>query len=284
MVETKISSGGAAVYWSLSPWFDRAVLAAGLTNLGLEKLTPSPRPVIQCLRASLNAMYRGQNFLVQKLRDRSALEVVQVRPLTETANEYVQVLLAQIGTDDDDNPKITLSPFEQTLAENLVEGFNNARGLVSGASVSDMLITRVLMLGGTTLREAGGLYWLHNDQLAQWQELTRVVENSSTRDKCACYLLRHNMDEEAVRAVRDAIENESLAESQKLWDEVSSGQLGERALRHRQEKAELLAQKVERFETMLSVSLSGCRSAAENARNAAAAAALMASIEEAPVA
>ncbi len=281
MVETGISVGGDVVFWTLSQWYSRSALAAELDLIGLAGIAPSPRPIVQCLRAALAATFRGRKFDVKPLKDKSALEVVRIDHVDESHNSYTQVLSARITEDDQGNPRIVLDPYETNVAQTIMDEFNDARGLVSGESVSEMLTTYALKLNGTRLRPAGGIYWLPHEKMETWRRLTNVVEMTAARGKCACHVIHHEMDVDAVRAVKEAIENEMTSEAKKIWEEVSSGELGQRALANRQEQAEAMSEKLSLYESLLSSSLEASRTIIENARNAAAAAAMLASVTEA---
>src|SRR5262249_358582 len=127
------------------------------------------------------------------------------------------------------------------------------------------------------LRPQGAIYWLPENRLDLWQEATRAVELATAGRPHACYLLRHQMDADAVKAVRDAVCAELLAEAQRIQADVLSGELKERALESRRAQAAELRGKVACYESLLDVGLAQLREAIDSADQAAAAAALLAS-------
>ena len=92
----------------------------------------------------------------------------------------------------------------------------------------------------------------------------------------AIYLIRHPLDADALRAVRDAIAAEVRAESGRILREVTSGELGERALEHRQQQAADLRQKIGLYEELLGVGLEQLHRAVDEADQAAGVAAILA--------
>jgi hypothetical protein len=284
MVETKVSAGGGVLFWTLAQWYDRLAIVHGLEGIGRATLAPPPRPIVSCARAALGALYKGNNFTIKPLKDPDkgahSLEVVRIDPVDDERNDYVQVLRLKIDTDDNEQPRIRLWPFDPTIAQSITDEFNNARGLVGGEAVSDMLTKWASLLRGTRLRPVGGIYWLPNDQLDAWSQVTAIAESTATRGRCSCYILRNLMDAEAVRAVKDAIEVEVQGRAREIWDEISAGTLGKRGLNNRSDEANDLISKVLEYENLLSTSLVATKDGLENLRNAAAAAALMASAPE----
>ena len=89
------------------------------------------------------------------------------------------------------------------------------------------------------------------------------------------YVLRHRLDADAVRAVRDAVVAEVQAEADRIRDEVAAGDLGGRALETRKKQAAELRDKVLLYEDLLSVGLPGLHTAVDQADQAAATAALL---------
>src|SRR4029078_532883 len=73
----------------------------------------------------------------------------------------------------------------------------------------------------------------------------------------AVYVLRHRLDADAVRAVRDAVVSEVRAEAFGICDEVTAGDLGGRALETRKKQAADLREKVLLYEDVLNVGLAG---------------------------
>jgi hypothetical protein len=139
--------------------------------------------------------------------------------------------------------------------------------------------------GGTRLRPSGAVYWIPGPKLDDWARVGRAVEAAADGGASAVYLLRHRLDAEAVRAVRDAVVAEVQGEAERIRTEVTGGQLGGRALETRQGQAADLRAKVLLYEDLLNVGLAGLHQAVDAADQAAATAALLLStqsVESAP--
>jgi hypothetical protein len=111
--------------------------------------------------------------------------------------------------------------------------------------------------------------------LDEWAAVARAVEAAADGKPSAVYLLRHRMDADAVRAVRDAVVAEVQGEAARIRDEVQAGDLGGRALETRKSQAAELRAKVNLYEDLLHVGLTGLHKAVDAADQAAATAALL---------
>lgn len=130
-------------------------------------------------------------------------------------------------------------------------------------------------LGGTRLRPTGAVYWVPGHRVADWAEVAAAVEGASEGKPSAVYLLRHRIDPDAVRAVRDAVVAEVQTEATRIRAEVLSGELGGRALETRQRLAHELRDKVLLYEHLLHVGLDDLHAAVDAADQAAASATLL---------
>jgi len=271
MVESHLDVGGAVVFWSLAEWTHRGQLTAHLAALGLEALVPDPRPAPAALRAALDDIFGGPRVLVRPLATKDGFAVVKEdRGLA--ANVYQTELTARVGAGDP--PPLTFDPWDGRAVR--VEGAYRAQlGRVSASQVSASLVRIIESMGGTRLRPSGAVYWLPGHRLDEWGQVALAVENSADGALSAVYLLRHRLDHDAVRAVRDAVVAEVQAEAVRIRDEVLAGELGGRALETRKKQAADLRAKVVLYEELLSVGLTGLHQAVDEADQAAATAALL---------
>jgi hypothetical protein len=158
-----------------------------------------------------------------------------------------------------------------------VESYNEHLGQLRSAQVSSALVALLDDLGGTRLRPTGGVYWLPEAKVETWAEIGQVIERAGHGVVNAIYLIRHDLDADAVRAVRDAIVAEVSAEAARISQEVNAGGLGERALEHRKEQARGLRSKIELYEELLDCGLEALRRTVDDTEQTVATAALMAS-------
>jgi hypothetical protein len=270
MVRSDLDVGGAVVFWALADWTSRQRLEAEFGGLGLGALVPDPRPAPACLRAALDEAFAGPRVLVRPLASRDGFAVVKEdRGLA--ANRYDTQLTARVaGTP----PTLTFDPWDgrAVLVE---EGYRRQLGRVPAAQVSAALVKVVEALGGIRLRPSGAVYWVPGHRLEDFAAAAGAVERAAENRPSSVYLLRHRLDRDAVRAVRDSVVHEVRAEADRICAEVTGGDLGARALEARQKHAGELRQKVLLYEELLSVGLRGLHAAIDQADQAAATAALL---------
>lgn len=270
MVNSGMRVGGGVCFWTLAQWANRDKLLDGLTDLGQTKLCPPVRSVQQCLRSALQAAFK--RHIIQPLKG-GGLEIREVVHLDDDNNDHVLKLTARI----DEQERISLNPYKVEWAGEIQNQYRAARGQVSADAVADMMVRYLDGLGGTKLRPMGGIYWLRDEVLPNWQQLTRIVENAASKGQSRGYLIRHDMDHDSIIAVRDAIVAEVTATAQTLHDEVVSGTLGERALHSREAQAQELREKILLYESLLGQGLQSLHNAVDTAEQAAAAACILAS-------
>lgn len=128
---------------------------------------------------------------------------------------------------------------------------------------------------GTRLRPTGAVYWLPGAKLDIWAAVAAAVEAAAVGPPGAVYQVRHRLDAEAIRAVRDAVVAEVRGEAERLQAEVLAGDLGERALDARHARAAGLRAKVRDYEGLLRVGLADLHRTLDAADQAAATAVLL---------
>jgi hypothetical protein len=245
------TASGAVVYWSTGP-SQRDLLRAALERLGLGEHTPSPRTDAAALKIALKEYAAGvkcktKDRIVQPHAQQAkhGFEVVEVE-LGESRNEYTIDFSAKVT--DGGRVEVTngLGPRQA-----LQDAFDTHKSTLAATAVSKALVDILSELGGTALREAGGVYWLPEDAIGKWQDVAAAVEACATEKPTSIYLLRTVMDEQAVRAVRDAIVAEVTGAAAAIAEEVGERQLGEEALENRKKVTAGLHERVKRYETIL---------------------------------
>lgn len=270
MVESSLDVGGAVVFWSLADATDRDRLRVGFAPLGLEAFVPDPRPPAAVLREALDEVLGGPRVLVRPLAARDGFAVVREDRGT-AANAYATELVARVAGDP---PTLSFEPADDRSVR-VRDAFQQSAGRVPAAQLSAALVTVVESLGGTRLRPSGAVYWVPGHKLDDWAAVARAVEAAAPGRPSAVYLLRHRLDADAVRAVRDAVVAEVSAEAGRIRDEVQTGELGGKALETRHAQAAALRDKVLLYEDLLAVGLAGLHAAVDAADQAAATATLL---------
>lgn len=279
MIEGALDVGGAVAFWSLSAWSDRRRLADAFAPLGLGGHVPEPRPAPAALREALEQTFAGPRVLVRPLATRDGFVVVR-EERGPAGNRYATDLVARVAGDP---PALGFEPFDSRAAA-VEDAFHAQRGRVPATQVATALVRIVAELGGTRLRPGGAIYWVPGNQLDEWARVAAAVESAADGRPSAVYVLRHRMDADAVRAVRDAVVAEVLTEAERVRSEVAAGDLGGKALESRRRQAGELRSKVLLYEDLLSVGLHGLHRAVDAADQAAATAAILLSAQAHPAA
>lgn len=270
MIENNLDVGGAVVFWSIAEWTDRTRLAEKLGALELHALVPDPRSATSALRVALDETLGGPRMLIRPLASKDGFAVVQEdRGLA--ANQYQTLFTSRVkGTP----PELTFDPWDSRALQ--VEGaYRTQLERVSAMQVSAVLVRVVEWLGGTRLRPSGAVYWIPGHRLDDFTHIARAIEDSAEGRPSCVYVLRHQLDADAIRAIRDAVVFEVSSEAIRIREEVISGSLGTRALETRQRQATDLRDKVLMYEELLSVGLDSLHQAVDQADQAAATASLL---------
>ena len=271
MIESALDVGGAVVFWTASEFTDRDKLKAGLVLLGLDQFVPDPRPPASVLKDALEETLGGSRVLVRPLADRDGFTVVK-EERGKNANYYATELIARVRNPD--SPTIEYEPVDDRAIQ-VNRAFRRHLGRIPGVQLSACLVKIVEFLGGTRLRPTGAVYWIPGPKLDEWALAVRAVEAASDGKPSAVYLLRHRLDADAVRAIRDAVVTEVQAATTRISDDVKAGDLGSRALETRKQQACELRDKVLVYEDLLSVGLAELHRAIDVADQAAATASLL---------
>jgi hypothetical protein len=260
------------VFWRSARWSHRQTLFDGLSRLGLERFCPSKRTNLACLYDALCAAFPGRDHQVERLDDTNAYEVVQIHRGTEK-NEYRHRGKFTIGKED---RVITLTPYDWNTLDSVTTQFNRFLGYVRGQDVTECLVSLINHWGGTCLKPNGGMYWLPDSWLPQWEALAQVVSSAAMSVSGRLYQFRVARDAHTLRAVIDALTEEIEAEVCSIDQDVTSAELGHRALETRRRLANALASKVEKYESLFSLPLPKLRENLSRVELAAAQAALLA--------
>lgn len=271
MIESTFEVGGAVVFWTACEFTDRERLRDGLQPLSLEQFVPDPRPHASVLKDALEETLGGSRVLVRPLADRDGFTVVR-EERGKHSNDYVTDLIARVRNPE--MPNIEFTPYD-ARATRVNDAFRRHTGRVPAVQLSACLVKIVEYLGGTRLRPTGAVYWIPGHKLDEWISVAKAVEAASDGKPSAVYLLRHRLDGDAIRAIRDAVITEVRCETKRISEDVRTGDLGSRALETRKHQAQELRDKVLLYEDLLSVGLTELHRVIDEADQATATAALL---------
>lgn len=271
----KLKVGGGVVFWRLAAFTSQPKLKELLEEIGFGSLSPDRRQMTACLRDAMESSVATTRALIRPLAKKDGFALIEEKR-GEQENDYHHLLTAKFENLDADEPYLRITPSYLSEADKIRAAFTEQRDLLKPAQVGGMLARVAQFLGGTALREMGGVYWLPDEKLDSWKRVADAAESAAKDGKTSCYLLRHVMDADAVRAVRDAIVMEIGGESERLHAEIMAGTLGGRALESRRHAAEDLRHKISRYESLLDTGLGEMREKLAKVEEAAAAAIILA--------
>jgi hypothetical protein len=270
--EKGIKVSGAVTFWSLTDRIDLKVLKEGFAAVGMEGCVPEERSALSALKAALVKVAGDRNRLIRELP-------VPELPANAPADEkrakrvrgYTVVDEAVKGEREmPDGSKTTILEYEESYCVALVAGdvivfdrespeaeavkaaYDEERNIVTEAAVSRAMVRVLDKLSATTLRPTGGVYYIPDANLYKWEkvaEAVRAAVKAGGDGTADVYLIRTNLDDDAVKAVAAAMAREIETEASAL--EADLGEAGKRALETRAARAVALTKKVEFYETTL---------------------------------
>jgi hypothetical protein len=276
---------GRVTYWSCSEVNRDSLLEA--IGEGLKSHVPKNRTDDSALNAALAAycvFLRGdseRDYIVQPHTDRSknGFEVALVKR-RDAINQYEPLFTARCVKSNGVLTGLEVVPARNAVGDAVhnVDRIQLAASFVTfkrmlpqhavGAALKSIATT---VCDGVSLRPTGGIYSIPPSRVAMWRDIADKFE--SVDEGVCVYQLKYEFDEDAVRAVRDALTHEVGVEVERINEAVSDGQ-GKRALSNRKAESIALRQKVKRYETLLGETLTALESAARAAESTAATALL----------
>lgn len=248
MIDRSMSMSGCSSFWTLAPYSSRQELHSRLKAIGWEVFAPAQRNPSACLKDALEKVFRNPRVLVRPNHDRNGWCVVN-ESREPGMNRYTQELHAVV----DDNHQVTYDQPHHEAVSGVSAAYRDYLGLLPAATVGGAMVKILKAMNAVTLRDSGGVYWLSG--VDEWKRVAEAVEGSARGGKSNVYLMRTAMDAEAAKAIRDSLAAEVLKEASLLHADISSGELGEKALENRVETCKALHTKVREYESILSTGL-----------------------------
>lgn len=268
----KIDVQGAVTYWGLAKWTDHDSLEQAMTALGLEDHIPDPPTPDAACKTALKLACGARRRLVRPLADTG---YALVNEDADGDDLDYGIELRAIPVEINGAPALHLDPADHDRADDLQRAYVEQRTRLNATRVGHMLANLAEHLGGVRLRERGGVYWLPEKALAKWQQVAAAVEDAAIQTTSSLYLLRTQMDENTLRAVRDAITLDIEEEAEKIRLKIADRERAG-ALERLQNRAVALEQRIADYEKILGEPLESLRETQELAQSEAAMAVLAA--------
>lgn len=268
MKEATATIAGAVTYWSLGEWSDVTKVRDALAYMGLDAFAPEPPTPAVAMRRALVETFRKRRKLVRPLAA-GKFAVVDEKHAGDDL-EYAVELRAAAGDDG-----TAFEPFDHPAVPAIDDAYARFRSLVPASAVGTAITQLARHLGGVRLRDSGGVFWLPKDALAQWASVARAFEEAAIKGGTVVYRLRTAIDDDAVRAVTDAITKdveETVAEIKGKVREQVRG----KALQRRADEAAAMEARIGQYEAILGTTLDALRAKQKEAEREASLAVLAA--------
>lgn len=267
IVTENAPTAGAVVYWTLSGAIDYAALEVAWKAAGLDEddLVKPPSEVMALQRAVrgyaskrvlARSISKGHWALVEELVVNDKLVYADDPPMLDAKLDVATGAL-------------TLTPEHAGVRV----AYDENRALVETRDVSNWLAGLCAELGGVTLRDTGGIYFLPPAGLEHFRKVVGVLELVSAHAVQSIPAMRC---EEAVKAVLAAVKDEAVKAAEELAADLAGGELGHKALDGRADRAEKVKAKLAEYEELLGVELNELKDKLEDLRANLAGAALLA--------
>ena len=261
---------GSMIFWDSST-VGRESLQSGFRDLGITKFLPQGRTELGTLQDCLRMLYPEKKGYL-------------IRPL---ANAGYELLTENKGEEKNTREFITsflLGPDKSVVMTNRdsekLEAVNNAyRSLLEYYTPND--ITRCLKnlimsiphgLGGTSLRKAGGIYWLQEESMEMFRKVSSLLESLSPMK---LYHVHHKLGEKEKQAVLKGIVDELVTRIDSIKGDVYRGDLQNSGLENRLDLLEHIEKKAELYESILNTTLDSTRALIQKTKSTITTAILM---------
>lgn len=272
--ETGLRVDGVVTFWTAAMHVRRKELLHNLEQIDLGGFAPQPRTSMAALKDALEEMFPNNTHRVERLRDRNAYEIIEIER-GEQKNDYRHHLWVGIKAVGDQR-LVEVKPFDAATAQRVADAFNKHLGLVRANDVSNAMLRILASLSGIAIKPGGHVYWIPAASLERWRQVAAAVEGATGLPKGSTVeMVQHRLDPDSVRTVRNGIVAEITSETNRINDEIMSGDLGKRALEARQVECATLRQKIRVYEGILDTGLESLRERLLQAEESAAAAELI---------
>lgn len=268
---------GRIIYWRLEGDVDAEELAAVWTSP--EKI-PTPRGPNGALFYATSAAARARDHLVRRIpggyavvKDETnahanllARDAVVTRDAWKS-NTVVSAVLVEPETEGGE-PELRFDPPDSPYAVKITEEFAYYRRALTTREIATALPAYALHLGGVSLRDTGGVYFIPHDALPAWDAIQDAFRRASDHRFFGVAVTRA---EDAAEAFLDAVAREAQAFLDSALSELPA--LGKRARATVAAKAQAMTAKVARYEALFGAdrhaALRGALDALENSASVA---------------
>lgn len=246
-------TAGAIVWWRLSGGLDleRMTMAWEAAELNKRLLPDYP--------SEQTALLRAANFLTDKRLLARPMEGTKgwalVREVAKGEGlDYEVLIRARVTKDQGLKVEAGPNPQAPQLVERLRAEYERFQRELTLGDVSGWMSKLIRTTQAVALRDTGGVYFVPRSHVDTYRRIAGAIHAASGHKLFEVPALR---SDEAVEAILDAVIREAEGEVGSMETELDTEDLGERALRTRQNRCERMREKVKLYEELLGKSLEG---------------------------
>ena len=247
---------GAFVYWDAGVT-SQSVIHAKLEAIGLESFTPSCRTNNEALAAALMDYGNSEIAKMPGTPGEKVKRKVIVQPRLSQEENGLELVRVdrKIGPNDYDticaakieNGNVVVTDGYAPMWE-LQQSYDVYKAECTGSSVGQALVELLKHYHATCVRAAGGLYYLPDDVVDDWDLVSQAFETASKSNMI--HRVRIVMDENAARTVRAAITQELVKDAGGIMEDLKTLQK-DSAIDNRRSRARMLREKARQYESIL---------------------------------
>lgn len=274
MQDTRFDLAGSVVYWALGDGTNYETLSTFLSGLGFGQYTPEKMTEYASLRQALEEEFPKDTVFPVK-DAKNTFEVVRIKKDSyDKRNDYEHVATAWVNEDGTLDADRTYNMDMYAVRDK----FAQLRNTVPFSNVSRALVKIVQHLGGTTLRENGGVYWVPTAMWDRWSDVVKAVEVCGSRNRI--FNLRAVYDEYSLTAIREALTNEIKREAENIDKALSAPEATESSMTRAIHNAQRLRDKIIAYESAFNVTLGDLKTLLDDATTIEAKAVIMESVKQ----
>lgn len=249
---------GYITYYKLGNQTDPSLLLPKLKSLGYDNFTPKQRTWLASLRAALSESF-GET-MVRSLANREKDGYTVIKEIRgQDCNTYSRVCNAKVT----ESGRVTLTHETNTVVDrqHIQTRTDHFKLMLPAESVSKMMVDILRdQLNGVALRPGGGIYFVPAISISNWKDICYAVSTSSAHGTANnTTSIKMERTDETLRDIRDSIISEVSAASEAIRNELTTNDLGERAITNRINRSTELAKRLRFFEDVLGEPLKATR-------------------------
>ena len=270
VVTKNVKYNGLTMFWSLCDSTPLEPLREGLTDIGRADLVPEKTEEGDALKRALHFVFRDRRTLVRPLERMRGAYAVVLEDAAALGDEKMQYEEAfKVACIDGD---LVFNPDDTEYRFQVERAFQEQQKILPASKLGGVLTKAIMSLQGIPLRPRGGMYWLSEEKLDEWNDIVDVIQGAHQGNSVLG--MRTTTDTGTLDAVCFSLTTQVEKMLETLTDDLESGDLGKRALQSREDRARELDSFIQDYETILGKSLQELRDRAGEAESAAAVALL----------